>query len=979
MARHATAPLILFALCSGCGEPPPEPPVPTTLDVSPDSLNFEALAVTAALAATVYDQHGRVMTEVAVSWRSSGGAVAAVDRNGVVTATGNGTAFVAAMAEDAGDSARVAVEQRPVSLGISPAGPLGLEAIGDTLRLAAQVLDPNDQPIVGAVVMWVATDTTIVTVDREGLVTAVDNGAAAIHATSGRLADTVSAVVEQVPVEVRISPADDPLTFGTLGDTVRLSAQVLDSNGHPVAGVHVAWSTSDTSVATVDGDGLVAARGNGTATVSASAQGLVGSIQVEVDQVPVVIDIFSPTDLLAIGDSIRMTAEAFDAGGSLIEGARFSWTSSDTAVATAKPEGWVRALAEGSVDITAGFKGLSASVSLTTATPDKTALLALFRSANGESWSTNTNWGTDAALAEWHGVEIDDLGRVEYLTLSQNNLAGTIPAEIGKLAGLKELHLEVNLLEGALPPEIGKLASLQWLGLYANELSGPLPAEIGDLSDLRVLDLAFNSFTGSLPAEVTQLPQLRYLGLFFNELTGRIPPEIGDLSLLRVLDLCYNRLTGPIPPEIGRLARLERLWLCGIDTNPTAGNRLSGRIPPEIGDLANLTALNLGANRLSGPVPPEIGRLAKLDSLALYSNLLTRLPPELGELGNLEYLSAYGNRLTGAIPTGIGDLAKLHTLLLGRGHTSGDNNLTGAIPGELGDLAKLERLDLGANDLTGGIPSELGRLSRLEFLELGSNNLTGKIPWELGGLTRLTRLAVCPNQLSGPIPKELGKLGELYYMFLCSNDLTGPLPPEFGDLANLRFLYLGSNRLTGEIPETMLELKRLLEFLWARNDGLCAPKTEEFEEWLDSIPSSSDIYCESASMEMERARIGETGGGGCSVTVVAAPSAATRLGRGRHTAPGFPPGRPTEHARVREGVRQLETGAPGIRVTRCGDSLPVGSNGSAPGPHPSARRSDRRLGPIATLELSRRGPAGTLSFVHSMPRDALAAHPRGTP
>ena len=810
MARRFAIPVILLpGLLSACGDPGADPLVPTTLAVSPDSLNFGALAATDGLAATVRDQHGGVLTEAVVSWRSSEPGVAAVDQAGLVTAAGNGTAT--------------------------------------------------------------------------------------IRATSGSLADSVAVTVEQVPAEVRISPGGEPLVFETLGDTARLSAEALDANGHAIAGVSAAWSVDDTSVAAVDRDGLVTARGNGTAAVSASAGGATGSRKVEVDQVPVTVEVMSPTDVLAVGDSIRMTARAFDAGGFPIEDADFAWTSSDTTVATASPEGWVRALAEGSVEITATLKGLSASVELIAVSPDRVALVALFESANGKSWSNSDNWGTDAPLNEWYGVELDSLGRVRSVNLSANNLAGNVPPEIGGLTELRELHLEANLLEGALPPEIGRLENLRWLGLSGNRLTGSLPPEIGELANLGILDLSFNEFTGSLPPEVTRLSSLLYMGLFSNGLTGAIPPEIGGLESLRFLDLAYNRLTEPIPPEIGDLRELESLLLFGNDSKPEEGNRLTGAIPPEIGNLANLRTLNLGANRLEGPIPPELGKLAKLDSLALYSNLLTSIPPELGDLAGLRHLSLYGNRLTGSIPAELGELANLHNLLLGRGYTSGNNMLTGSIPSELGDLTRLEKLDLGGNDLTGSIPSELGDLTRLEFLELGSNRLTGGIPAELGGLTRLTRLAACPNELSGPIPGELGELRELRRLFLCSNDLTGNLPPEMGGLTKLRLLRLGANRLTGEIPDTMLAVKDLLEFRWKGNDGLCAPATEEFEEWLDGIPSSSDIYCESASPDPERTETGAAGPGGCSVTAVAsAPPAGRRL-RGRETGAGVarerPPGR----------------------------------------------------------------------------------------
>ena len=915
--------VLLLCLASAC-DPGTGPAVPARLDVSPDSLNFEALAVTAGLAATVFDRGGKVIADAAVAWQSSGPPVATVDPAGLVTAAGNGSAYVVAIAGDARDSARVAVRQRPVSLRISPARPLRIEALGDTVRLSADVLDPNGRPITGAAVDWAAADTTILTVDRQGLVTAAGNGTTTIRATSGSLADSLSAEVEQVPAQVRISPADDPLRFESLGDTVRLSAQVLDSNGHPVAGVSVTWSISDTTVATVDRDGLVTARGNGTATASASAQTVTGTARVEVDQVPVVMEVLSARDLLATGDSIQVTAEAFDAGGSRIEDAGFVWTSSDTTVATVDQDGWVHALEEGSVRITATLKGLSASATLAVATPDRTALLYLFRSANGKLWTRSGNWGTDAPLAAWYGVHLDARGRVDSLALSLNNLAGSIPPEIGKLTGLRHLHLEANLLTGELPPEIGRLENLQWLGLFGNYLDGRLPAEIGDLDQLRILDLSFNSFTGSIPTEITRLPHLWYVGLFFNELSGGIPPEIGDFPSLRFLDLGYNRLTGPIPPEIGDLEKLEGLLLHGIDTNPEEGNRLTGTIPPEIGNLSNLRVLNLGANLIEGPIPPELGKLANLDSLGLYSNLLTSLPPELGELADLQYLSLYGNRLTGSIPVEIGELANLHTLLLGRGFTSGSNTLSGSIPAELAALARLERLDLGGNRLTGPIPREFGRLGRLEFLELGSNGLTGAIPAEMGNLTRLTRLAVCPNELSGAIPREIGRMRALYYLFLCSNSLSGPLPSEIGNLGNLRHIHVGANRLTGELPASMLSLKRLLQFHWPRNDGLCAPGTEEFEEWLESIPSSSDIYCESESMYVNPTDTGAADPGGCLVTVATTRSATGRSLRDREG--------DIEGMAARLGARAgaaVGMGPPATLAVSCGDrASPIVAPGS---------------------------------------------------
>ena len=876
------------------------------------SLSFEALAATARFTATVYDQHGRVMTGVPVSWRSSSPPVATVGQAGLVTAAGNGSAHVAAMAGEAKDSARVVVQQRPASLWIRPGHPLRMESLADTARLSAEVLDPNGRVIAGVTVIWSAADTTVATVNQAGLVTAVANGSTNIKATSGSLVDFVTVTVRQVPAVVRISPDDDTLRFGILGDTIRLSAEVLDANGHMVEGVQVAWATSDLGVATINRDGLLTAMGNGIATISASTHTVTASTRVEVDQVPVILNVLSTTDLLAIGDSVRMTAQAFDAGGSPIVDADFTWTSSDTRVATVNRQGWVYAVAAGVAEITATLKGLSASATLVTASPDEIALLAFFRSANGPSWNEGANWATDAPLAEWQGVEVDEAAKVVSLTLPNNNLTGSIPPEIGMLTALKQLRLEGNLLAGRLPPEIGRLQSLEWLGLYDNSLSGPLPPELGMLERLEVLDLAHNRFTGSIPTQVTELPYLWFLGLFFNELTGSIPPEIGDLKSLRVLDLCYNRLTGPFPPEIGRLRQLETLSLCGNDQNLETRNRLTGKIPAEIGDLTNLRRLDLGANRLTGPIPPEIGKLEQLETLRLYSNLLTAIPPEIGELESLQSLFLYGNRLTGSIPPELGKLAALDSLLLGPGWSSGANTLTGPIPPELGNLVRLLKLDLGHNDLSGTIPGELGKLTRLVFLQFDYNQLTGKIPPELGKLTRLEWLVACSNELSGPIPSEFGKLRALERMYLCSNDLGGSLPTEMGDLGNLLHMYLGANHLSGEFPESMLSLKHLTELFWRRNNGLCAPMTEEFEDWLEGIPKSSDIYCEGEAKRGGQVETEAAYPGSCSVTVVAAHSAFGRSLRAPGAGTEGVPGARRDFARGRASL-----GPPGTWAVSC--------------------------------------------------------------
>ena len=64
------------------------------------------------------------------------------------------------------------------------------------------------------------------------------------------------------PTTVTVSPATHELT--ALGTTVQLSAEVRDQNARVMAGATVTWTSSASSMATVDASGLVTAAGNGT-------------------------------------------------------------------------------------------------------------------------------------------------------------------------------------------------------------------------------------------------------------------------------------------------------------------------------------------------------------------------------------------------------------------------------------------------------------------------------------------------------------------------------------------------------------------------------------------------------------------------------------------------------------------------------------------------------------------------------------------
>ena len=154
---------------------------------------------------------------------------------------------------------------------------------------------------------------------------------------------------------------------------------------------------------------------------------------------------------------------------------------------------------------------------------DRAALIALYRSTDGDNWSDNTNWLSDARLGEWYGVTTNAYGNVKELYLESNQLSGKIPAELGSLAKLELLNLYHNQLNGEIPVELGNLAELKHLNIDNNQLNGEIPVELGNLSRLESLYLADNQLTGQVPSELSNLSRLESFSFDGNQLTGQIP------------------------------------------------------------------------------------------------------------------------------------------------------------------------------------------------------------------------------------------------------------------------------------------------------------------------------------------------------------------------------------------------------------------------------------------------------------------------
>ncbi len=167
---------------------------------------------------------------------------------------------------------------------------------------------------------------------------------------------------------VAVTPATAQLT--ALGATVWFSAEVRDQNGQVMAGAVVTWSSAADSVATVDASGLATAVGNGTAPITAAAGSVTGTAVAVVMQSADSVTVSPATDTIVIGDTLRLAAEAFDPNGHRVEGAEFTWASSDESVAMVDASGLVRGIAESTALITATVGSAQGIARITVANPN---------------------------------------------------------------------------------------------------------------------------------------------------------------------------------------------------------------------------------------------------------------------------------------------------------------------------------------------------------------------------------------------------------------------------------------------------------------------------------------------------------------------------------------------------------------------------------------------------------------------------------
>lgn len=201
-----------------------------------------------------------------VAWSSNNPDAASVDGNGVITPLTVGTTTITATTEDGGYQAKctVTVKEIVAVSGIKLNKDKLIVAIGNRAIITASVLPLE---ATNKKVTWSSSDKAIAAVDSEGWVTGLSKGTAIITAKTEDGAFTAECTVDVV-VSVQGLTLDKNFLRLVLGQGPTALIPVIHPEDATIKDVK--WSSSNTSIVTVNANGEVTPAGAGTALITAT-------------------------------------------------------------------------------------------------------------------------------------------------------------------------------------------------------------------------------------------------------------------------------------------------------------------------------------------------------------------------------------------------------------------------------------------------------------------------------------------------------------------------------------------------------------------------------------------------------------------------------------------------------------------------------------------------------------------------------------
>ena len=383
-------------------------PVPQEVAVTGVTLNKTNVSLevgkTDTLVATISPSNA---TNKLIAWSSSNSNVATVN-NGVVTAKTVGTANITVTTANGKTATCVVTVKTPVPQEVAVTGVtlnktnVSLE-VGKTDTLVATISPSN---ATNKIIAWSSSNTSIATVDANGKITGKAAGTVTITAKTNN-GKTAACKVTITKQEVAVTGINLNKTTASIdvGSTITLTATISPSNA---TNKIIAWSSSNTSIATVDANGKITGKAAGTVTITAKTNnGKTAACKVTITKQEVAvtgINLNKTTASIDVGSTITLTATIAptNATNKLI-----AWSSSNTSIATVDANGKVTGKNGGTVTITA--KANNGKTATCKVTVKKENCVISLKEGNNESVANSNVENINNALQCAHRNNIKSL------------------------------------------------------------------------------------------------------------------------------------------------------------------------------------------------------------------------------------------------------------------------------------------------------------------------------------------------------------------------------------------------------------------------------------------------------------------------------------------------------------------------------------------------------------------------------------------
>ncbi len=312
-------------------------------------ITLSATSVTTQLSKKNYQLSAYITPETAtnkkVNWSTTNSRVATVDSNGLVTLVSAGTASIIATSDD--NPAVTAICNITIE---TPASALTLDDktktmyVGETYRLGYLITPTN---AANKNVTWSTSNSSVVSVDSTGLLkaNAVGQAVITVKTADGSLSASCTITVKQKASGISLDVTELELY---INQNYELDVTITPNTSNDYT---LIWESSNTTVATVDDDGVVTARAAGKATITVkTSNGLEAHCNVTVKEQATGLQLNYKEKTIVINE--KFTIKASVVPSSAADEVSFTWSSSNTSIATVTSDGVITGLKGGTAVIT---------------------------------------------------------------------------------------------------------------------------------------------------------------------------------------------------------------------------------------------------------------------------------------------------------------------------------------------------------------------------------------------------------------------------------------------------------------------------------------------------------------------------------------------------------------------------------------------------------------------------------------------------